>query len=266
MSFRTVSQLFIYPIKSLGGMALSQATVMPKGLQYDRRWMLVDENHQFMTQRNLPELALFKPIFQEETSCFIIEYSGGILMIPDRASGEMIEAMVWEDMVTVQEVSKDVSQWFSNHLGKTCKLVWFPEENSRKVDPDFAITAKDETSLSDGYPLLLIGQASLDDLNARLDVAVDMDRFRPNIVFEGGTPFEEDLFSDFSIGDVRMAGVKPCARCVMITIDQNTASKGKEPLATLSTYRKIGNKVLFGQNVIPLGAGSINVGDVISLG
>ena len=266
MSLHRVSQLFIYPIKSLGGIALTISKVLYKGLQYDRRWMLVDSRNQFMTQRTFSALALFKLRMEEQSSHFVIDYKGATLTIPFTATGALYEAIVWDDVVKVQEVSPEVSKWFSHHLGQTVKLVWFPEENKRYIDYDFAQTMQDQTSLSDGYPILLVGQASLNDLNGRLENPVSMDRFRPNIVFEGGTPFEEDTYTHFSINGVKMVGVKPCARCVITTIDQTTGTKGKEPLATLNAYRNAGNKVLFGQNVIPTGEGTIQVGDEISLG
>jgi uncharacterized protein YcbX len=179
--------------------------------------------------------------------------------------GHVFKAVIWNDVVEVTEPDRALSQWFSGKLGITCKLVAFPEENPRPVDPDFAINSADQTSLSDAYPILIIGQPTLHDLNARLEEPVPMNRFRPNIVFTGGLPYEEDKWKNFSIGGVAMAGVKPCARCMVTTIDQQTGVAGKEPLATLSNYRKVGNKVLFGQNVIPLESGVIRVGDEITL-
>lgn len=257
-----VSQLYIYPIKSLGGIELKSAEVLPKGLEYDRRWMLVDAQGLFMTQRIEPKLALFKTSITESGN-IIIKFNGDVLTVPSTTYEDSFTARIWDDLVEVHEVDTNVSEWFSKHLGSICKLVAFPEDNHRPVDADYALNPGDQTSLSDGYPILLLGQSSLDDLNTRLKDSVPIDRFRPNIVFTGGQPFEEDRFIQFSINKVAMAGVKPCARCVMITIDQQTALTSKEPLATLSAYRKAGNKVLFGQNVIPLQSGVISVGDEI---
>jgi len=258
---KRVSALYIYPVKSLGGIALASARVLPKGLQYDRRWMLVDENNQFLTQRVHAAMALFKTAMHEDG--IVVRYSEkGEITIPFQSSGDMLQANVWNDEVQVQEVSKAHNEWFSACLGMPCKLVQFPEDHVRKVDPDYAI-ANDQTSLSDGYPVLLIGQASLDDLNSRLEQAVSINRFRPNIVVQGSVPFEEDNWKMFSIGHAKFAGVKPCARCVMTTVDQETAAKGEEPLRTLSTYRKMGNKVMFGQNLLVVQPGQIAVGDEI---
>lgn len=267
MALSIVSQLFIYPIKSLGGIEVTSAKVFAKGLEFDRRWMLVDAGKKFMTQRLIPEMALFKTSFlNDDKGQIVIAFNGDTLTLPSLNTGAFFSAQIWEDAVEVQEVDKEVSEWFTMQLGRPCSLVAFPEQNTRPVDADYAISSTDQTSLSDGYPILMIGQSSLDELNSRLGNPMPVNRFRPNIVFTGGVPFAEDNFRQFAINKVAMAGVKPCARCVMTTIDQQTGTVGKEPLATLSTYRKIGNKVLFGQNVIPLNEGMIRVGDEILLG
>lgn len=258
-----VSGIFIYPIKSLGGISLRQSKILPKGLVYDRRWMLIDDQGQFLTQRKFPVMALFKTFFSEDGQHIQLQFENEQMLVPFDTSGNTFKANVWDDEVEVIEVGQSISAWFSRHMGFSCRLVAFPEAKPRPVDPDYAIEANNQTSLSDGYPILIIGQASLDDLNGRLAERVGIERFRPNIVFEGGRPFEEDTWKRFSIGKLAMAGVKLCARCVMTTIDQQTGTVGKEPLATLSTYRKVGNKVLFGQNVIPLQVGLISVGDEI---
>ncbi len=141
-----------------------------------------------------------------------------------------------------------------------------PDESVRKLDPDYAITGSEINSFSDGYPFLIIGQASLDDLNGRLEIKVPMNRFRPNFVFTNGKAFEEETWGDFSIGDISFVGVKPCARCIMTTVDQEKGVvSGKDPLKTLAKYRNFGNKVLFGQNVIGLGLGNVLVGDVVQV-
>jgi uncharacterized protein YcbX len=173
-----------------------------------------------------------------------------------------VRAKIWDDEVTVQEVSAQHSEWFSKNLGINCKLVAFPENNGRAVDENYRV-GDDHVSLADAYPLLIVGQNSLDDLNARLKSPVPMNRFRPNVVFTGGDPFEEDTWRDFTVGQMKFTGVKPSKRCVMITIDQETATKGIEPTATLAKYRRRDNGVYFGQNVIPTGTGKISIGDEI---
>ena len=257
-----VSELWVYPIKSLGGIALSQAKVLPKGIAFDRRWMLVDADNRFLTQRVHHQMALFRLEYSENG--FIIRYKGEQIFLPATTYGTSFPAVIWNDIVEVMEVSKEHNEWFSRMLGISCRLVSFPELNNRPIDPGYAIN-NEQVSLADAYPLLIIGQNSLNDLNSRIKTPLPMNRFRPNIVFTGGAPFEEDNWQRFSIGDVRFAGVKPCARCVVTTIDQQTAEAGKEPLVTLAAYRQKNNKVLFGQNLLVVATGEIKVGDRILL-
>ncbi|MCE2995814.1 MAG: MOSC domain-containing protein [Cyclobacteriaceae bacterium] len=257
-----LSEIWIYPIKSLGGIRLRSSRVLGKGLAFDRRWMLIDEANTFMSQRVNAELALFK--LQPSLTGFTISFQEKAIELSyhhDYLPTE-IKAKVWDDEVIVHEVSEEHSLWFSAQLGIACKLVCFPEEHDRKVDPRYA-SENDQVSLADGYPFLIIGQASLDDLNSRLAEPVLMNRFRPNLVFTGGTPYEEDTWSYFTIGKNRFKGVKPCARCVLITVNQESAKKGKEPLATLSIYRKRENKIYFGQNVLTIDHHEIYEGDEI---
>jgi len=263
MSKYILSEIWIYPIKSLGGIRLKTAKVMEKGLQHDRRWMLIDENNRFMTQRVQNEMALFKQTM--DSSQLTIQFRDNVLTIPLNSPiiDEPILSNVWDDAVTVFEVRREYSDWFSLHLDFKCRLVSFPEFNSRPVDARYKIN-DEHVSLADAYPFLIIGQSSLDDLNSRLERPVPMNRFRPNFVFTGGQPYEEDEWKNFTIGNNHFAGVKPCARCVLTTVNQDTAEKGKEPLLTLSKYRRQGEKVLFGQNVLAIDHNEIYEGDEIS--
>ncbi len=259
-----LSEIWIYPIKSLGGIRLRSSRVLGKGLAFDRRWMLIDETNTFMSQRVNAELALFK--LQPSLIGFTISFQEKAIDLSyhhDYLPTE-IKAKVWDDEVVVHEVSEEHSRWFSEQVGVTCRLVVFPEEHERKVDPRYA-SQNEQVSLADGYPLLMIGQASLDDLNSKLQEPVLMNRFRPNLVFTGGVPFEEDTWSNFNIGRNQFKGVKPCARCVLITVNQENGEKGKEPLATLSLYRKRDNKIYFGQNVLPIDHYEIHEGDEITI-
>lgn len=262
MPAKQISGIWIYPVKSLGGIRMSSAKVLPKGLEHDRRWMLVDEQLRFMTQREYPAMALFRLEYNDNG--FTIQYDGDSIQLPFEASSHEITATVWNDTVTVLEVSLQHSEWFSNKLGTNCQLVAFPENNQRNIDIAYAHNGE-QVSLADGYPVLIIAQASLDDLNRRLNKPVPMDRFRPNLVFTGGEPYEEDSWKDFTIGNCCMAGIKPCGRCTIPTVDQQTGQKGTEPLATLSVYRRQNNKVLFGQNLVPLSGGIISEGDIITM-
>lgn len=260
MALYRISELNIYPVKSLGGIPVRSANVLQKGLQHDRRWMLVDEENNFLTQRVHNHMALFRMSFSDHG--FRVSFRGESIDIPFTMEGGSVRAKIWNDEVTVREVSTAHSEWFSKNIGMPCKLVAFPEENARPVDAKYRV-ADDHVSLADGYPLMIIGQSTLDDLNQRLKIPVPTNRFRPSVVFTGGDPFDEDNWKRFSIGESRFAGVKTCKRCVLITVDQETGIKGTEPLATLSTYRRWDNGVHFGQNVIPTKLGKIAIGDEI---
>ncbi len=263
MNKRILTEIWIYPVKGLGGIRLSSSRVMEKGLQYDRRWMLVNERNTFMTQRDSSTLSLFKLSIQDVA--FKVMFRDDAILLPfvHPVIHKPIETAVWGDSVTTFEVSKAHSEWFSQRLGIECKLVSFPEENPRPVAADYKIN-NEQVSLADGYPLLIIGQSSLDDLNGRLTSPVPINRFRPNLVFTGGAPFEEDNWKQFTIGKNRFAGVKPCARCIVPTINQDTGEKEREPLVTLSRYRKRDTEIYFGQNVLAIDQHEINVGDEIT--
>jgi uncharacterized protein YcbX len=263
-----LSEIWVYPVKSLGGIQLQESKVTDRGLELDRRWLLVDDDGRFLSQREYPELALFKP-----------EIAGDFLRITHRTSLESIDIVVrpvfsddepkvkvtvWDDAIEAFEVSAASTDWFTRLLGFSVRLVYMPDESERKLDPDYAITGAENNSFSDAYPFLIIGQASLDDLNSRMEKPVPMNRFRPNFVFTNGEAFEEDSWREFSIGNVSFVGVKPCDRCVMTTVDpEKGIISGKDPLKTLAKYRNFGNKVLFGQNVIGLGLGTVSVGDTV---
>jgi uncharacterized protein len=263
-----LSQLYIYPIKSLGGIALSQAVVEERGLQHDRRWMLVDEQGQFMTQRSFAAMALLQVQLTSDGLQVSQKQQPELppLHVPfEPAGAERVQVQVWDDSCEALEVSAEANAWFSQVLGRSCRLVFMPRHARRQVDLDYARPG-DITSFSDAFPLLMIGEASLADLNSKLSQPVPMNRFRPNLVFSGGQPFEEDSWQEFSIAGSSFKAVKPCARCVVTTIDQQTAGKSPEPLRTLSTYRQQGHKILFGQNVLPLKPGhSLALGDQITI-
>jgi hypothetical protein len=178
--------------------------------------------------------------------------------------GEIVHVDVWNDNCEARHVSTTADVWFSHKLQGNVKLVYMPDSTRRQVDKGYALQ-NDITSFSDGYPILLIGQSSLEDLNNRLEEPVPMNRFRPNIVFTGGAPYQEDEMKDFKVNDLDFYGVKPCGRCVITTINQDTGTVSKEPLKTLSLYRTANNKVNFGQNILHTGIGRIQVGDEIRL-
>lgn len=266
MTALTLTEIWIYPIKSLGGIRLKEAKVLEKGLAYDRRWMLVDEEGKFLTQRVHPKMALFKLTMDNEhlTIVHSQKHKSHTISLRPSIRSEQKKVIIWDDKVEAFEISAETSTWFSEMLQIPCKLVHFPEENRRMVDVTYA-TNNENVSLADGYPFLIIGEASLADLNSKMEAPLPMNRFRPNFVFSGGKPFEEDRWKEFFIGTNRFLGVKPCSRCVLTTIDQETAEKGGEPLRTLATYRKWDNKIYFGQNLLAIDHTFVQEGDSITL-
>ncbi len=258
-----LSEIWIYPIKSLGGIRLKSSKVKEKGLELDRRWMLIDEHGNFLTQRVFSSMALFELTMTDDL--LEVSFKGNQIAIPKKSesNGSPIQSKIWDDSVITYEVNPTISGWFSSMLGMNCRLVSFPEDGSRPVDAAYKIN-DENVSLADGYPFLIIGQASLDDLNHRLKKPLPINRFRPNFVFTGGEPYQEDSWRNFKIGKNNFIGVKPCARCVLTTVDQETAEKGTEPLATLASYRKRENKIYFGQNVVAVDHYEIYEGDEIS--
>lgn len=263
MQHYTLTEIYIYPVKSFGGIRVRESVVLEKGLEWDRRWMVIDEHNRFLTQRTVPEMALFRLSFREDG--FVISHGDDSVHLPLQPdSGELIRGVVWDDPVDTVEVKAALSAWVSEKLKRTCKLVAFPESNTRFIQSAYR-RSNENVSLADAFPLLLIGQASLDFLNEKLDDPIPINRFRPNLVFSGGTPHEEDDWKEFRLGTVTMRVVKPCSRCATPTIDPETARKGKEPTRTLSTYRTRDSQIYFGMNVIPDSPGVIHEGDEIRI-
>ncbi len=261
-----VSQLYIYPVKSLGGIAKQRADITDTGFKYDRKWMLVDENNLFISQRSCPEMVLLQTAETENgITVFHKQNPQEAIIIPfDNENDEKIKVVIFEDTCDAIEVGKEQNEWFSDVLQTNCKLVCMPDDTKRLVDKKYAAN-EEVTSFTDGYPILMIGQSSLDSLNEKLTEALPMDRFRPNIVFTGGHAHIEDEMASFEINKINFLGVKLCSRCVITTINQQTARKGKEPLKTFATYRMKDNKVYFGQNVLHQQNGDISIGDEIKI-
>jgi len=260
-----ITDLFIYPVKSLAGISLQASALDNMGLQYDRRWMLVSPDGLFLTQRKFPQMALINT--QLEAGRLVLTKEGcDPHVVPEvTASNETMQVRIWHDTLHVPLVSKESDAWLSDALGTPCHLVYIPDDVIRQCDPEFAKQGE-HTGFADGFPILVISQASLDDLNGRLKNPVEMRRFRPNIVVSGCQPFAEDNWGEFSVGDVAMRGVKRCSRCILTTVDPEKGERsGKEPLETLSTYRQEGNKVYFGINVIHENPGTLKVGDELTL-
>ncbi len=263
MSNLKVSELAIYPVKSFAQISLNSAVVDRFGLGQDRRWMVVDENGQFVTQRQHPRMCLVQQRLIEHG--IQLSVSG----MPDLVVSEPSHAMkrevtVWGDHCNALDSGDEAANWISRLLGITCRLVFFPEDEFRQVDLNYAQTG-DQTAFSDGFPLLLISQASLDDLNGRLEAPIEMARFRPNLVVNGCDAFAEDGWKRLRVGSITFRVVKPCSRCVIPCIDPLTGQRGQEPLRTLSHYRRRDNQVFFGQNVIAESIGTIKIGMAVEV-
>ena len=255
-----LSDIYIYPIKSLGAIRLDNTKTTEKGLQYDRRWMLIDTENNFMTIRRNVEFLFFKLSMTDHG--FRVAYKGDALEVPfDFHSDEEITCSVWDDEVIALKGKSNWNKWFSEKIGRPCSLVYMPEESNRVIKPMWGGTS---VSFADGYPLLVVGEESLKELNHKLESPVEMMRFRPNLVFNGGKAYDEFNWSTFKIGEVEFQGLKPCARCIVTTYDPKTGEKDREPLLTLSK-QKIDGNIVFGQHSKSVDSGVISEGDSIKI-
>jgi uncharacterized protein YcbX len=195
-----VSELYIYPIKSLGGIKVSRAEITDRGFKYDRRWMLIDENNRFISQREVAKMALLK--VEIEDNGLKVTFDETSLKVPFIIGNkDVINVKIRDNECPAQLVNEESDRWFSNVLSMKCRLVYMPDELLRVTDPRYAPDGS-ITSFADAYPFLLVSQASLDDLNSRLDAALPIDRFRPNIVITGGLPYQEDMMNELTINGI----------------------------------------------------------------
>ena len=278
-----ISQLWIYPIKSLKGILCDTVQLERRGFQYDRRWMLVDSSGHFLSQRKISKMVLIEVALSDfglalnapDMPNLIIPYPDSQIELYDE-----MEVTCWDDKITAQHINTAIDNWFSEFLDVDCQLVYMPDKALRPVDPAFARCAgkgagegaenNDITSFSDGFPNLIISEASLEDLNNRVDIDLSIHRFRPNIVVSGCEPYAEDTFAHFRINNIDFYAVKPCSRCIVTTINPVTGKKeSKEPLKTLAQYRNKNNKVYFGQNLLhklnSADSNQLNLGDRLDI-
>lgn len=256
----TISSLIYYPIKACRGFELESSLVERMGLQHDRRMMVTTPEGEFLTQREYPRLALVTPTLKDG----VLELSAPAfdsIQIDIQTTGTSHPVNIWKSKgVAAIDQGEKAAQWFSDWLGVSVRLVHVADGFKRLVNEKYVINPDDHTGFADGYPILLISEESLADLNSRLESPVPMNRFRPNIVVKGCKPFAEDTWNQIRVGDVKLAVVKPCARCEVTTIDKVTLERSKEPLKTLGKYRKHELGAIFGQNVIPLNGGNLRLG------
>jgi len=258
-----VAALRLHPLKSGAAVPVHEAYFDATGCRGDRRWLLVDAGGRFLTQREHPRMCLIRaePL------------QGGLrLEAPGVAAADVAEPAgpgrlpvdIWGDRVAAAPSSAAADRWVSRFLGFPCRLVHFPVDGERLIgEPEAA--PGDRVFFPDRYPILLLSEGSLDALNARLAEPLPVERFRPNLVVAGVAPHDEDGWARIRVGGAELDVVKGCARCAVTTVHPASGERGVEPLRTLATYRQWDGKVWFGQNAIPRVAGTVRVGDPVTV-
>lgn len=258
-----VSALYYYPIKSCGAVEVEAAEIDACGLRNDRRLLVIEPDGMFITQREHPRLALVNPAIQgDDLSLSAPDMEP--LAVTLGHSGTPYTVRIFRDTCEAVDQGDTVAEWFSTYLNMRCRVVAMASHFTRQVNQNFAQRPEDQVAFADAFPFLMISEASLDDLNARMDTPLPMNRFRPNIVVAGCKPYAEDTWPSLRIGPVDFAAAKACVRCAVTTTDQVTTERGEEPLKTLATYRQTDAGVIFGQNLIHLNYGTIRVGDKVT--
>lgn len=260
-----LSAIHLFPIKSCAPLALECARVEARGLAGDRRWMVIDANDKFVTGRQQPRLTLLRAV-PEGDGLSVSAPDVAPLRVQAPQDDERVATEVWGSAVHPRVACAAANAWFSAHLGVPARLVYMDDACLRAVDTDYAAPG-DVVSFADGFPLLLVSQAALDALNAKLAQPVPMLRFRPNLVVANTAAHAEDGWKRIRIGAVEFDVVKPCTRCVFTTVDfeRGEFDPSGEPLRTLLSYRRSPSGVTFGQNLIARGLGSVHVGDAVEV-
>lgn len=258
---QSLTDIYIYPIKSVKAISQPAAMVEEYGLSFDRRYMLIDNEGQFVTGRTHPQLTQIDVQFSQKTLHLNAPKMPSLIIDPAQFSTQMVDAEIWTDNVSSQHCHADYDQWFSDYLQHECRLVFFSENSQRHVK-----NRETQVAFADGYPLLLINQASVELLNAKLENPVSALHFRPNIVIKGDFPFVEDSWAHIKIGEVEFEVSKPCSRCLFTNVDPKTGlASEEEPLSTLASFRYNDGDIDFGQNLIPLNQGMIRAGDEVQV-
>ena len=266
----SLTAINVYPVKGLKGIALDEARCTDRGLEHDRRWMVVDSNGVFLSQREHPKMATVWTEIADGMLTLSAPDVSSVEVPLDTRSAAPMRVQVWNSMCDAVPVSSAADAWLTEYLGFPCRLVYMPDSSERFSNPRYSGEAR-KVGFADGYAYLLIGEASLADLNAKLlartHPALPMNRFRPNLVVSGSEPFAEDGWGEIRIGEAVFRSAKPCGRCQVTTTDQATGEvKGPEPLATLATYRDSPEfGVMFGMNLVTVRAGMVRVGDLLRL-
>lgn len=265
MSKLTVTELAIYPVKSLAGIALQEMVLQARGPVFDRHWMVTDLDGQFVTQRQQPRMCLIKTeLLDDELVLSVADASFPPLHLPLRASesAQRSSVVLWRDTVAACDAGGEAAAWLSGFLQIQCRLHYLPPDSVRAVDPGYARSG-DQVGFADAFPLLLITEASLHTFNAELPAPIGSERFRPNIVIGGNAPYAEDTWRRLRIGGIEFDVAKPCSRCVIPSLDPNTAQRQPIVSKALARTRRRGDAVYFGQNLIHRAHGRISVGDEV---
>ena len=256
----TITDLIVYPVKSLAGIRVHSSLVTGTGLAMDRHWMLVDEQGKFISQRSVPALTRFKTFFSNENIGISHEGSEDIFLPYHLAAGEQATVTIWDDECTALKAGPDINEWFSKILGRECYLVRQMESAPRRL-----AEAEGIVSFADSSPVLVVNKSSLEDFNSRLDTGVTETHFRPNVVVDGHVPYAEDTWDVIEAGSARMQAVKTCGRCQVIGINPGTGKPDPSVLKTLASYRNVAGSIKFGLLVRPLVQGVLSVGDTINI-
>ncbi len=262
MSYR-VKSLHIYPIKSLQGISITSAQLCDYGFEYDRQWMLIDTEHTFISQRTVPLMATLKTEINGN-SLIVSNKDSSITLDLNKQSESNIEVTIWRDTVQASTEAEEINEWFSQQLNTPCQLVKLAIDQKRLVDPTFA-HSKETVGFADAYPLLIVAQSNIDLLNSKLEQPIDMNRFRPNIVIDGLSAHEEDKLHSIIINDIEIKLVKPCDRCTVPAVDQETGVKRPDVLRMLLTYRQFNKLIYFGMNGLHQSLGIIETGQIIKV-
>jgi uncharacterized protein YcbX len=259
-----VCEIIIYPIKGLKGISMSSSRITEQGLANDRLYMLADDQGELISQRTHSQLALMK--VKRVSKGWEITYKDESIYVQDGAMSDFtMNINMWEVFINCHEVSQTISAWFTKQLDIPCKLMVMPNQKTRLKIFNKA-PYKTHLSFADGYPITTLGTKSMELLNQKLKQPIKANRFRPNIMIETNEAHEEDNWEDFMIGEqVKLRNIKPCVRCQVVTVDQETGISGKEPLTTLATYRMVDYGICFSSNAISLENGEIKLGDIITV-
>ncbi|HEY9733745.1 MAG TPA: MOSC N-terminal beta barrel domain-containing protein [Drouetiella sp.] len=262
-----VTELNFYPIKSCRGTTLDSAEVALRGIARDREWLVVEAStNNFITQREIAEMCLIDPQVSADGKSLVLSAPGmETLAVPVTSDHGQRRVTVWSKACKADDQGDSAAQWLSKYLDVDCRLVRMADTHKRQVDQRYAKRKTDQVGFADDFPLLLISEESLQDLNNRLPEPIPMNRFRPNIVVKGCGAFEEDKWNTIKIGELLFDVVKPCARCVITTIDQSNGNKAAEPLKTMNSFRNKNNRLLFGQNIVHHAPGKISLGDPVEV-